>query len=515
MNPGWFIAILVGIVGLACLLRGIWEPTRLEVTHVVLPGCQPLSGVQAAAEPADVLRVVLLTDLHMDRMRIPKARLLAALEPDIMPVDGQNLQQAMQLARDMISSLPRDSTQVLLVTSGLEESQQKVLAQYARELGPQLAILGVGTASGAPVPLAAGGFMRDAQGRILLPRLNARQLADIARQHAGRYHGITLGDRDLNYLLRPTREASSSGSAEHTQLIEQGHWLVLLLLPLAALGARRGWLGLWLCAALLPQPASAMEWADLWQRPDQQGQQLLQEQQPAAAAARFADPLWRAWALYQAGQYLEAAEVWEALAEMHPEQAEYHFNRGTAYAMAGDYQQALEAYEQTLTRVPDYHAARHNRDLIEALLATLQDQQAAAEAKAQTDATTETQTADSAGNTASNGASSTQQTAASQDATESTQGTPAAAVNGTDPATTDTQSGSPSLTSEAAESSPANGSAGSNSTASAQSQNTGHEAGIEQKQALEQWLRNIPDDPAELLRRKFLFQHLQQKETQR
>ena len=33
---------------------------------------------------------------------------------------------------------------------------------------------------------------------------------------------------------------------------------------------------------------------------------------------------------------------------------------------------------------------------------------------------------------------------------------------------------------------------------------------IEQRQAVQQWLRDIPDNPAELLRRKFLYQHLQQ-----
>ena len=33
---------------------------------------------------------------------------------------------------------------------------------------------------------------------------------------------------------------------------------------------------------------------------------------------------------------------------------------------------------------------------------------------------------------------------------------------------------------------------------------------IEQQQAVKQWLRDIHDNPAELLRRKFLYQHLQQ-----
>ncbi|MOA03611.1 hypothetical protein D3C78_1231260 [compost metagenome] len=37
----------------------------------------------------------------------------------------------------------------------------------------------------------------------------------------------------------------------------------------------------------------------------------------------------------------------------------------------------------------------------------------------------------------------------------------------------------------------------------------------EQRQALEQWLRQIPDDPAELLRRKFWYEQQQRQENPR
>ena len=37
----------------------------------------------------------------------------------------------------------------------------------------------------------------------------------------------------------------------------------------------------------------------------------------------------------------------------------------------------------------------------------------------------------------------------------------------------------------------------------------------EQRDALEQWLRQIPDDPGELLRRKFLYEQQQRQERSR
>jgi Ca-activated chloride channel family protein len=41
----------------------------------------------------------------------------------------------------------------------------------------------------------------------------------------------------------------------------------------------------------------------------------------------------------------------------------------------------------------------------------------------------------------------------------------------------------------------------------AQSEQTENESDAERAQATEQWLRQIPDDPSGLLRRKFLYQY--------
>jgi hypothetical protein len=87
MNPAWFAAIAAGIAALASLIRAIWEPTRLEVAHIALPGCSPLPEEQKEDGQTDTLRLVLLTDLHIDRMRIPEKRLMTALErlqPDLV-----------------------------------------------------------------------------------------------------------------------------------------------------------------------------------------------------------------------------------------------------------------------------------------------------------------------------------------------------------------------------------------------------------------------------------------------
>ncbi|MBF3202544.1 hypothetical protein HKW80_37695, partial [Pseudomonas aeruginosa] len=91
---------------------------------------------------------------------------------------------------------------------------------------------------------------------------------------------------------------------------DQGYWLLLPLLLLAACAGRRGWL---FCLPLLmlslPQPAMAFQFEDLWLRPDQQGQRLLQRGQADEAAKRFEDFRWKGLSLYQARDYAAAAQA--------------------------------------------------------------------------------------------------------------------------------------------------------------------------------------------------------------
>jgi hypothetical protein len=115
-------------------------------------------------------------------------------------------------------------------------------------------------------------------------------------------------------------------SLESDQWREEGPWLLLALLPLAALAFRRGWLVPMLACAIIlpPTPGWAFGWSDLWWRADQQAARQLEAGAEAAAAARFQDPAWRAAASYRAGDYARALA---ALADVPDPEADY--NRGT------------------------------------------------------------------------------------------------------------------------------------------------------------------------------------------
>jgi Ca-activated chloride channel family protein len=100
--------------------------------------------------------------------------------------------------------------------------------------------------------------------------------------------------------------------------------LLLLVLPLAALAFRRGWLALIpLTVFVMPVPARAVTWDDLWARSEQQVARALERGDPAFAAGVARDPLWKGGALYRDGQYEEAADAFAQ-----SDETTAHYNRG-------------------------------------------------------------------------------------------------------------------------------------------------------------------------------------------
>jgi Ca-activated chloride channel family protein len=228
--------------------------------------------------------------------------------------------------------------------------------------------------------MSTGGFMEDEHGAIRVPKLDPTALAALAQAGGGRYVTLTLDDRDIEALVGAATlaelDTAAGAQSEADQWHEEGPWLLLALLPLAALAFRRGWLSpLLLVLVLAPPPAAeAFSWADLWLRPDQQGVRALEQGHEAQAAETFQRPDWRAAAHYRAGQYEQA------LADLEPfDGIEVDYNRGNVLARLGQLEDALAAYDEVLSAEPDHADARHNRELVARLLAAQRQAEQAAE----------------------------------------------------------------------------------------------------------------------------------------
>ncbi|MBD1587262.1 VWA domain-containing protein [Pseudomonas typographi] len=423
------------------------------------------------------------------------ANLLDALKPSLMPVPGQRADLAVQKALALIAQAGQGQGRLLLIGSALSTTEREGIDQQLGRQSPPLLIIGVGSRDGAPVTLENGELLKDAEGAIMLPRLDANTLEAVARRHGGSYQGARLDDQDLRALglLDAPRGPRSGAQAQRLDAwADQGYWLLLPLLLIAALGARRGWL-LCLLPLLLasPRPAMASGWENLWLRPDQQGQRLLEAHRPAEAARHFTDRRWLGVALFEAGDYRAAAQRFSQ-----GDSASDHYNRGTALARAGDLAAALQAYEQALQRQPDLAPALKNRDLVQHLLA----QQKAAEA------------AQAAGPAKAANATAGPTEGGQPGAAAPAQGTPGTQAEAPAGASQPTAAvADPNIPGAATAGAQGAGAAeGSEATAAT---NGEPDSAAEQQQSLEQWLRQIPDDPSELLRQKFWYEQQQLQDT--
>ena len=421
--------------------------------------------------------------------------LLDVLSPEIMPTPGKRADLAVTKALQLLEQGAQGNGRLLLLTSSLDETQRQAITQALGRRGERLRILGIGSIQGAPIIQEDGSFLKDAQGSILLPRLDSNGLKRFADELGGQYQGVTLDEHDLRSLglLDAPQQLRRDGELTRLQAwADQSHWLLLPLLLLAACAARRGWL---LCLPLLllslPQNSYAFSFNDLWLRADQQGQRLLEAQQPAAAAQRFNDPRWQGQALYQAGDYAAAAERFA-----NGESASDHYNRGNALARSNELEAAVDAYTQALELQPDLSQAQKNKALVEELLRQNQQQQKPADKPQQpNEQQSQPSSQPQAGQSASNAQQQAEQSPASpsepEDKGEKT-AQPGADEDADTPPERPQEDDSHNGEEQIASAAPA--------------------LDGERRQALEQWLRQIPDDPGELLRRKFRLEQQQRQE---
>jgi Ca-activated chloride channel family protein len=290
--------------------------------------------------------------------------LLDALAPDTMPVDGENAAQAIERSVSLIRDAKVGGGSLVLVTDSVDAAAQSA-ARKAREAGVRVSVLGVGTLQGGPVPLSDQSFQRDSQGGLSMARRDDAALRALADAGGGIYVPTTDDHADIDALrseLKADGALTLAADQRGDEWQDRGPWLLLPLLPLAAMTFRRGWLVVMALMLLpgIPGIAHASRWSDLWLRPDQQASHALERGQAKEAQQLARDPALRGAAAYRAGDYAAAAKT---LHDAPGSDAQY--NLGNALARQGDYQGALDAYDRALRANPANADAASNRKAVE------------------------------------------------------------------------------------------------------------------------------------------------------
>jgi len=503
--------------------------------------------------------IVYSGDAHVVAPLTDDTRTISAMVPDlspsIMPVYGSNLSSAVSLALQLLKDGAAGEGRLLLITDEVENGELDRVKGLLAGKDVVLSVIGVGTEDGGPIPKGDGGFLTDNKGEIVVPRLNRENLMDLAAMNGGRYSDIRLDDGDIDYLLatEPLKVQDDQYrqiDRQFDQWREQGYWLVVAILPLALLAFRRGWLLVLVLVILLPaNKAQAMSWQDLWLRKDQQGMRALEKKDPQKAAELFEKPQWQGVAKYRAGNYEEAAEKFDKL-----DGAENNYNQGNALARQGRLKEAVDAYNKALQQNPELEDARYNKELLEKLMQ--QQKQQGDQGKNQD--SDKNQQGDKEGQDQQGNGKDKQkqsqeqqeqnQTQDKQKQSQDQQGqnqTQSQDQNG------DNQEGQDSLSKERQgeqeevketgkpqeDASPNDKQAEQQQDSEKQAEKAEEKSGAmkadeeqspqkdkpealsaedqlkgEEKQALEQWLRRIPDNPGGLLKRKFEYQYQQNRD---
>ncbi len=469
--------------------------------------------------------------------------LLSSLTPSMMPVQGSRADLGLLKAQELLQQAGMQQGQVLLIADGGEEDSALAATAELSKRGYVVSVLSVGTAQGGAIPNVTGQDRKP----IVIP-LQEKILKKMAKKGGGRYSPLRSNNADIDYLLT----ASTKMNANKTERADdvnnqdwksQGPMLILLLLPLAALAFRRGWLlsvGLVVMVVGQPQPVMAASiWDNLWTRQDQQADQALQKGDFEQAHQLAKNPLRRGSAAFKKGDYEQALNDFSTAASAE-NSADAAYNKGNTLAQLKRYEDAIKAYDEALKQQAGMQDAIDNKAKIEELLKQQKqqekqnEQQKDQQQKQNEQQKNQDQQEDS--KSAQGGEKDTEQEqqkeGEKQDKDEGSdkdknnkeqqekENQFAKANKEKEQNDDETLEQQEANTAQAEEEKVEEEKAEQEKAAKDQNKKEKSQAQIEaealskeEKIAAEQWLRRIPDNPGELLKRKFKYQYKQRRHS--
>ena len=424
------------------------------------------------------------------------ALFLDALAPDVMPVDGQRADRAIEHATRLLQQAGFSKGDVLLMTDHADSAAQAAAAQAAAQ-GVRVSAIGLGTVTGSAFQRPDGSLGR--------ANLDEASLRALAARGGGRYAPLAREADDLiavRVLDPQSLQAESGGGGQRTVWLDEGFWLLPPLMLLALLAFRRG-AAPWLlagCALLWTLPSQAQE-STWWKREDQRAHDRIEQ------GARA----------YREGDYAKAEQAFRG--QRSPEAL---YNLGNALAKQGRYDEAIAAYDAALAQRPAMQDTIANRTAVERARRQSESQ---SQGKGQGQSG---QNNNSGGNQASpsnppeNGAKPARESPPKP--ANPPQSPPAAEPPGkTPPSASPSRGGTPPVRTPDAGAQQAADAAQrermrqalarqgkrqptqEEARAQALAQETPEQR--ERRQALEAWLKRVPDDPGGLLKAKFQLEH--------
>ncbi len=176
------------------------KPTRLDQAKLLVNklidnlGSNRIGFVVFAGQA--ILQMPLTTDAGAAKM------LLANLHPDLVPVQGTEIGDALNIANQALGNIDdKKHKAVILITDGEDhDNKTNAALKEVEDAGVVVYTVGIGSQEGTPIfDPAINDFVKDNNGQTVVSRLGEEQLQKIANNTKGRYF---LLDNESNAAQR-------------------------------------------------------------------------------------------------------------------------------------------------------------------------------------------------------------------------------------------------------------------------------------------------------------------------
>ena len=130
---------------------------------------------------------------------------LKSIDTGSVPIQGTDLSEALMTSARSFSTQSERSRAIILITDGEDHEGEAVeVARSVAEQGIRIYCIGVGSPQGKPIP-KDGSLMKDANGDIVVTRLNEEILQEIAGAGNGKYVRAGAAEFGLNPIIDDIR----------------------------------------------------------------------------------------------------------------------------------------------------------------------------------------------------------------------------------------------------------------------------------------------------------------------
>ncbi|WP_418138925.1 VWA domain-containing protein [Marinomonas sp. RS-M-Aa-14] len=286
---------------------------------------------------------------------------LLALDPIIMPTYGSNLTSGLEAAL----SLSTDDTlplRLIVLTDDISEQDKTAIPALFKDKNIQLSLIAVGTTNTTFIQLPDGQVLRK-NGKNVTPITPIDELKNMTTALGGQFYQGRLTPQEITQITNTSMDNQQTQKAQNKSIhwIEQGHWFALPFLLWLGIQFRKGMLFMLLLGVLsFPAEKSYASPLDWFLTPDQKGQQAVDKGDWQTADQYFQRPDWKAASAYALENYPDTIQQLDNLSR----NAAENYNLGNALALSGDIEKAIQAYGKALEQDPSFKAAKENLDYL-------------------------------------------------------------------------------------------------------------------------------------------------------